>query len=214
MARTKNNCITYGTSGKLGNLLFTSDGNMRSKPNTSNRVWSPLQIVQQNRFASAKEYARMAISDPELNAFYAAKARRKHGLGAWHLAISDYCHPPKISSAYFQNFKGKPGDEVRIMAFDDFQLTEVRVSFAHATGIFEEGSAQLINFGTDWLYRMKSSVVCSPGLTVTIQARGLPGNVTAVTLEWPFDCRNEILFSPDPGRGAGKRREKSQLRER
>lgn len=214
MARNRENCITRSSSGKLGQLVFTSDDTIRSRPDTSKRVWSPRQLEQQQKMARAKEYGRMAISDPELNSFYAEKAAHKHGLGAWHLAISDYCHPPEILSANFPGFTGKQGDVVLIEVKDAYKVTEVAVSFADTCGLQECDLSQEVNFRYCWKYTLKSDIECVPGMSVTLQAKDLPGNITSKTLHWPFDCRETIRFTHAGKPASVKKREKSQLRPR
>jgi hypothetical protein len=213
MANNRNNVITHGSSGKMGNAVFTLDGKMRSKPDISKRVWSPSQKEHLGLFERAKEYARMAISDPELNDYYAAKAKRKHGLGAWHLAIKDFCSPPRILAAEFRRFTGKSGDELYITANDDFEIAGVSVAVFSQEGILlEEGNASECEFRINWLYRLKSDINLVRGLNVTISAKDLPGNMASATLIWPFECDREILISDESLPGSAKKKLKSQLR--
>jgi hypothetical protein len=213
MANNRNNVITHGSSGKMGNAVFTADGKMRSKPDISKRVWSPSQKEHLSLFEKAKEYARMAISDPELNDFYAAKAKRKHGLGAWHLAIKDFCNPPEILAAEFRGFTGKSGDELYITAIDDFEIAGVSVAFFSSGGIIlQEGTADICEFSIKWMYTLKSDIQLVQGLSITISAKDLPGNITSVELAWPFECGKEIRFTPASPPASSKIRQKSQLR--
>jgi len=43
MARTRNNIVIRGLSGKLGQLVILSDGHIRTRPDVSKRVWSERQ---------------------------------------------------------------------------------------------------------------------------------------------------------------------------
>lgn len=213
MANTKHNCLTRGTSGKLGDLTFCSNGQMRSRPDFSKRVLSLLQKDQGKRFLKAIDYAKMATTDPELNDFYARKAANKPGLGAWHLAISDYCRAPQIFTADFREFSGKSGDSIIIRAYDEYIVTEVMVSLVSPEGIIlDEGMGSVCNFDDEWSYSFKSDVDLVPGLSFAISARDLPGNITTVSLTWPFDCRKIIEFEQPILPGTAKKRQKSQLR--
>ena len=215
MARTRGNAITNGTSGKFGNVVFTADGKMRSRPDTSNRVWSPLQRAHLERVERAKEYARMAISDPELNDFYAQKAARKHGLGAWHMAISHFMHDPVIYSANFMDFHGSPGDLIRVEAIDRFEVAEVMMSFISPEGIIlEEVIGTRPGHRSCWVCEINSDIELVPGLQFFFRARNLPGNTGSATLMWPFDLSVPVLFSPAGNQGSRRKREKSQLRTR
>ena len=213
MASTRNNCITRNSSGKIGNMVLTHDGYMRSRPDHSKRVLSTLQQAHCNRFEEALAYARMAISDPVLNEFYAQKATRKHGLGAWHLAINDYCNPPEVFSAEFRKFNGTSGNEIYIAAYDKYKVTGIMVSFTSPGGmIIEEGTADQHKFEYRWVYTLKSDIELVSGLSVAISAKDLPGNITRVSLVWPFECDKEISFPFTHMPGVGKNRQKSQLR--
>jgi plastocyanin len=168
-----------------------------------------LQKEHLNRIEEAKEYARRAISDPVLNDFYAAKAARKKGIGAWHMAIKDFYYPPKILDADFRDFTGRCGDTVRFTAHDKFKVVSTRVIFATAAGIvLEEGDGdESYVFRT---YVLKKDIELMPGDTVTFHATDLPGNLASVELTWPFNCREVIKFE-NKVQGRTKRT-KSQLR--
>lgn len=212
MARTRNNCVTTHTSGKLGHTVFTIDGTMRSRPDVNKRVWSPLQKEHLTRIEEAKEYARMAISDPALNEFYAERAARKHGLGAWHLAIRDYYYPPVIHSVNFHDFKGRRRDTVRIYALDNFKVAAAKMKFTSPEGIIpDEGNGFEEELHGDWIYILKSDIELAAGLRVAIQVWDLPGNQTTEELMWPFKCDTEIFFEKESP-PSSKKRTKSQLR--
>ncbi len=213
MARTKNNCITYGSSGKMGHVVFTVDGRMRPKPDISRRVWTQPQKLHLERVEESKRYGRWAICDPELNEFYARKAADKHGLGAWHMAISDYFHPPEIMSADFRNVNRTKGRNIIICATDNFEVKKVMVSFiSPASEILENGHADRESGHFAWNYRLKSDIGFVPGLSVFIRAMDVAGNITMVTLTWPFDCQNLVNFALPNVLQSGKKRLKSQLR--
>lgn len=199
--------------GKKGRVLVAPVIPKGSGPNVSQRTWSPLQKEHLTRIEEAKDYARRAISDPVLNEYYAEKALRKKGIGAWHLAIKDYYHPPEILDAYFMAFTGKSGDIVQFTALDNLKVAATRVIFTSADGIvLDEGEG---TGGVDNVfckYVLKVDIELVPGLTVTIQATDLPGNMTSVELTWPFQCGSVIEFKRNyKGR---KKRVKSQLRTR
>ncbi len=171
-----------------------------------------MQQEHGNRFLEAISFARMAIRDPELNAFYAKKAEKKDGLGAWHMAIRDYMNPPRIYWASFINFKGKRNDEIIVDAYDLFRVEEVAVSFMLPDGC-PAGELQVEHEEwTDWKFRLVSDITCTPGMTVTIRATDLPGNSVTEILTWPFDTRERIEFMPVEGLLSKGKRKKSQLR--
>jgi hypothetical protein len=186
---------------------------MRSRPETSKRGWSIAQKEHLSRFEKAKEYARKAISDPVLNEIYAKKAARKHGLGAWHLAISDYCHPAEINSVNFSDCRGKTGDEIIITVFDKYEVTGMKIVITSPVGmLLEEGAAKRPLFDFRWKYTLKSEIELVPDLKITISVTDLPGNITSENLVFPFEYNKEMLFPGTHIPGASVKRRKSQLR--
>lgn len=75
MARSRENMITGTYSGVVGPVVLTKDGNMRKRPDFSGRKLSPKQMDHLSRMEEAKRYGRMAVSDPEMNSWYASLAK-------------------------------------------------------------------------------------------------------------------------------------------
>jgi hypothetical protein len=214
MARTKNNCITNGTSGKIGTMVLTVDGNMRSRPDVSGRVWSPLQKLHLERLEESKRYGRWAISDPEMNEFYARKAAKKHGLGAWHLAISDYYYPPVIVSADFRNVMIETERRIHICTSDNMEVVKVIISFiSPATGLLENHHAEMESERPfRWCCHLHHTTEFFPGLVVLIRAMDHAGNITSTRLTWPFNCEDVIKFGQCGVQEPKTKHLKSQLR--
>ncbi len=93
MARVKNNYVTKGFSGKLGNdLIFKTYrfGTVASKyPDMSKVKLSARQKKTNRNFAEAVGYARSVIADTSLKKAYEKKAK-KSGRTIYHLALSDF----------------------------------------------------------------------------------------------------------------------------
>ncbi|MFZ4521829.1 MAG: hypothetical protein ACOYNC_08995 [Bacteroidales bacterium] len=212
MSVFKSNRFTVSQSRKPGKVIVTTlpptDTVRSSKPKT----WSPAQKEHLNRVEAAKEFARMAISDPELNAYYAEKARRLNGIGAWHIAISDYYYPPWIHRADFHDFSGKMGSMVTIEAYDNYEVKGVNMKIASAAGvILSEIEATPGPYKIGWVCKLDADIDLFPGSVITLGARDIPGNITRVELTWPFDSNRDIYFESKLKKGS-RRGEKSQLR--
>ena len=93
MAQSKNNIITHGLSGKVGDLLVFRSWNgktiVASKP--AERTGEPSEAQKQNqkRFQEAILYAKAAIADPDTKAAY--KAAAAEGQTPYNVAVADLC---------------------------------------------------------------------------------------------------------------------------
>jgi hypothetical protein len=83
MAKSKNNVITHGLSGKVGNLLIfrqvdgqTIVSKVPAPPKTSREK----QTAHRKRFQQAVLYAKVTISSPETEELYKAAATKKKKL--------------------------------------------------------------------------------------------------------------------------------------
>jgi len=213
MARTRTNAITAGYSGIFDNAVMTIDRKLRSKPDVSKRVWSPKQKAHLERVERAKEFGRMAISDPVLNEHYARIAENKHGLGAWHIAISDCYNLPVIQMADFRNILSLHGSRQISCSVNKSDLKEVKIYLFSPMGeLLEEGTANQLYSADDWHCELIAHIEPVHGLTVTLRAMDIPGNVASVTVVYPFDCLKPIQFGTDPIVASKCKRKKSQLR--
>ena len=77
MAESKNNVVTFGLRGKIGDLLVfrQKDGKtIVSKRPERTKGWSEKQIAQRRRFKSGVIYAKGAIEAPETQEIYSSVA--------------------------------------------------------------------------------------------------------------------------------------------
>jgi hypothetical protein len=86
MAKSRNNVITYGLSGKVDDILIfrQRDGQtiVAKVPNQS-KTLSEEQIKIRKRFQRATIYAKGAIADPELKELYEAETKKQKGMTAY-----------------------------------------------------------------------------------------------------------------------------------
>ena len=93
MAKVMLDPLFAGLSGTMGDLVFKRTRNGQTivcqRPRKSNAEPSPAQKAQRERFKLAGAYAKAALADPDLRAFYEERAE-KEGQSAFALARTDY----------------------------------------------------------------------------------------------------------------------------
>jgi hypothetical protein len=180
MAKSKNNVVTRGLSGKIGNMLvFRQMGGetiVSTMPQQSSVV-TEKQLAHRKRFQQAVLYGTTAIESPETKELYetaAAKEKRK----PFNVAVADFFHAPDIDSIDISEYSGKVGDRIRIIATDDFAVKSVTVRISNADGsLVEEGEATQ-SVGTLWIYTATQNNENLDGDKIVVIASDLPGNLT------------------------------------
>jgi hypothetical protein len=180
MAKQKRNVVTHGLSGMVGGMLVfrqTASGTViQSPPRTSGNA-TPAQLAHQRKFQRAILYSTGVVSDPEMEAAYAAKA--KPGQTARNVAVADFFHAPDISNIDLSGYKGRAGDVIRIEVTDDFAVRAVKVVISNADGLpIEEGYAVQEATGYEWTYRATANNESRKGDRIEIFASDTPGNIS------------------------------------
>lgn len=178
MAKVKNNIVTEGLSGKLGDrIVFRQKAGktiVAVKPQMPEER-SEAQINHAQRFREASQYAVEALKDPNVRAGYAARA--KAGQSAYNVALADYLTLPDISLVDFSLYDGKKGSQLRIRVSDDHLVSDVQVSIYSPDGtLLEQGSATPMLNGVDWAYTTQIASTEVQGNRLLIRATDLPGN--------------------------------------
>jgi hypothetical protein len=180
MAKSKNNVVTFGLSGKIGDLLiFSQRGGKTIVSKITQRVDNPSekQKEQRRKFQQAVIYGRIALADPDAKAAYQASAPK--GQTAYNVAIADMFRAPDIETIDFSGYTGKAGDTVRIVVKDDFLVKEVRLSIVNDDGtLVEEGNAASDPSGHVWIYTATQTNANLSGDKITVTVSDLPGNQT------------------------------------
>ena len=184
MAKSKNNVITHGLSGLIGDLLvFRQRANktiVADRPKPFSKPPTTVQLGIQSRFKKAAQYAKTAILDPLLKAGYQAVARL--GQSAFNRAFKDYQLAPEFDEDInLSGYTGAIGDEINVSVIDDFQVIGVKVKIMNAdTSLLEEGDAIQSANGLDWIYTTTAVNAGVPGSTIIFTASDLPGNQTVL----------------------------------
>ena len=182
MAESKNNVITHGLSGKLGDLIVFRNWNgktiVANKPSPRTSELSQAQKEHQKHFQEATIYGKAALTDPTTKAGYEAAA--SDGETAYNVSVADFFHAPNIDEINVSKYTGKIGDTITVKATDDFKVTEVSVAIYNADGSeVEHGLAVQSANGVDWVYTATADNDSLDGDKIVVQASDLPGHITA-----------------------------------
>jgi hypothetical protein len=136
MAIIKDNILTEGLSGMIGNVIVfrqlrgkTIIANRPSRP----RFQSELQRENRLRFREASAFAKQAMQDPETKERYRIKARKLKLPNAYTAALTDYMRKP---AATVVKYKGGSGGSITIMAAKKgFSIASVTVTTMTTQGI-------------------------------------------------------------------------------
>ena len=176
MAKSLNNIVMHGASGKLGNQIVFRQGKggqtiIAVKP-AAGRTFTPTQLTHQEAFRYAIAYAKSAKEEPT----YLTKAQGTT-MSAFNAAVADWFNKPEVLEINTENWTGATGETIRVKAQDDTQVTKVHVQIVDADGsIYEEGDAVQAD-GLWWDYTTTTSVEGNPSsATVKATAHDLPGN--------------------------------------
>lgn len=104
-------------------------------------------------------------------------ARAKAGQTPYNVALADCMTAPDISGVDLGLYNGAKGSQLLLKVSDDHMVAEVRVSIYDAQGaLLEEGTAELHENGTDWVYTTQKQNARLSGSKLRISASDLPGN--------------------------------------
>jgi hypothetical protein len=184
MARIKFNGLVSEVRGGVGGLVVRKKGSkftLSDKPDMSGIEPSAAQLDQRTLFARAVAFAKMAIEDPALRAFYEPIAQQRE-LTVYALAIGDFLGRPSLQPFDLSGYRGRAGDAIVIQAVDDIGLAGLAVKILAQDGtLIEQGNA--VEIGTRsgyWTYTATVPVVF--GSSVFIEAEGADHAGTKVKL--------------------------------
>jgi hypothetical protein len=128
-------------------------------------------------FRDANTWAKNKLKEPGMKELYSKGINSKLS-NAHTVAVCDKLHPPVIHYINVEKFRGAVGDEIRVKATDDFQVTEVELSIMNGNGkIIEKGAA--VPYGRNhsiWIYTVKVTNPSPVGTVITATAYDRPGN--------------------------------------
>ena len=179
MAKVRLNPILEQLRGRVGELVFKRYGGrviVARKPDFEGQEWSEAQKAHRERFRQAALYGKMVMADAETKAIYeeAAKAR---GKPVFSLTVADFFNAPTIDEVDLSSYTGSVGDEIVIVARDDFGVAEVGVSLADGDGNpIESGEAVESPAGSGrWVYAASAAVGAGTTVRIAVTAADRPG---------------------------------------
>lgn len=181
MAKVRNNVMVRGLSGSFGDqMVIRVDKAGRTivsnKPEfDENRVFTPTQQAQQEKFREASVYAREAKDQ----AIYAEKAEGTP-LNPYNVALADWFHTPEVKEIDLSAWTGLAGQTIRIRAMDDVKVTEVMVAIANEADTVLEQGAAVEGENSWWTYTTREDL---DGMVpkVLVTAKDLPGHTAQMT---------------------------------
>lgn len=180
MAKVRNNVIIRGLSGSLGDQVVIKIDKagrtiVSNKPEfNENRVFTPAQQAQQEKFREARLYATNA----QAQIIYKEKAEGTTKTPA-NIAMADWFHPPEIKEINLSEWTGQAGQCIRVQVLDDVQVQKVSIVITNESDVvLEQGMAEPEDGGW-WIYRTTAPASGNPQVFVT--AEDLPGHTTEMT---------------------------------
>ncbi len=181
MAIVKNNIVTQGLSGKLGDTLVfrqRADKTIVAKaPIARGPHGTEPQLAARHTFQMASVYGKAISADPVTKAPY--QAATKEGQTAYNIAVADFFLAPDIQEIDISAYNGQPGDIIKVRATDDFKVKSVKVSIENEDGtLLEEGNAKQEGDSEEWIYTATLINTTLAGDKITITATDNPDNMT------------------------------------
>jgi len=153
MAESKNNVLTHGLAGLVGDMIvFRNRGGktfVSAKPKVRTGESTEGQKQQQGRFQEAILYAKTAIADPAKKESY--NDATTGGQSAYNVAVADFFHAPEIKEINVSGYTGKKGDTIKVKVTDDFKVTQVSVAIYNADGSEVEHGLAVPANGVEWI---------------------------------------------------------------
>ena len=175
----KDNILTEGYSGRIGNLIFRRWGKktvISMVPDYSDRKWSKAQKENRKRFRDAMAYSRKTLADPERRMFYRKRAKGMQTV--WNVAVADYMKKPEIREVDLSKYRGKKGDTIRVKAHDNYSVAAVIVTILNAQG-FELESGLAVNSLREgcWIYKVMAPIPEWEKGRIVVRVTDSPGNI-------------------------------------
>lgn len=143
---------------------------------------SEAQVVQQERFKEAVSFAKSALANPALRAFYEPIAVERE-ISVYALAIADFLNTPDFKPLDLSSYQGRVGDTIVIRVNDDIGMADVDVKITSQTGtLIETGKA--VEEGTrsgKWIYTTTAPVTLGSDIFIEVNGTDHAGTKTKIS---------------------------------
>lgn len=157
MAKSKDNVVMQGASGRIGrNLVFRQRGDQTIIAKTpripTDRVMTAKQVAVQYKFYDATQYAKSVMLDDDLKAEY--KSKTNVNQSAYNLAFRDYFKDPELRRVDDRTYEGEVGNKISFLVKDVMVLRSLSVEILDdQDAVIESGAAVLKDKSdSEWLY--------------------------------------------------------------
>lgn len=149
---------------------------MKMKTKKTDVVPTEGMVKHRQKFARAANYAKNILLVPDMQAAYALKSRK--GLPAFQVALTDFMLPPSVTVIDVNDYSGMVGDQIHVVAYDDFAVADVTVTIQDSSGVVvEKGHCVLNPLTSNFDYTATVQVSNLMGVMIIAQARDYPGHV-------------------------------------
>jgi hypothetical protein len=179
MSKVKLNPILEMIRGQIGDLVFKRYGDeviISRKPDLEGVEPTAAQQAIRERFRQAALYGKMVMADPEAKALYEEAARAK-GQPLFSLMVADFLNAPSVDLVDLAGYTGAIGDEIVILASDDFDVVGVSLSLTDAGGNPIE-SGQAVETPADsgrWVYAATAAAPTGTTVRIAVTVADRPG---------------------------------------
>jgi hypothetical protein len=159
---------------------------MAKRPDCSKVIKSPAQLENQKKFAKAVRSSKTLKNNPQRFEYYNKKKKKKKYLSAYHAAMSDFMTRPKVKKVDLTNYRGQPGNVIKILAWDNFRVETVNVMILNDKGQLIERCAavsKLYSGNTEWEYKATVENIDYKSSRILVQVKDLPGNVVEAEVD-------------------------------
>lgn len=181
MPRIKRNTLIKGASGNYrGEYVYKVRGDetfIAAMPERDpNREKTENEKAFRRKSNAARAYARAAIADPLIKAFYEKKVSKTNS--AFNVAFRDFQTYPTVDEIVTATYTGALGSKISVFADDDCEVTGVVVSIVSAAGVLiEEGPAVFDAFeGGAWIYTTTQNNPVLAGSKIKATAKDRPSH--------------------------------------
>jgi hypothetical protein len=181
MAKSRYNVVMHGSSGIVGDLLMFSQRFGKTyfgKIPVRNAAPTATQLAAREKFSKAVQYAKVALTNPEIKKLY--EQRASGDTRAYNLAIADFFQAPAIREIITATYNGAVGSRLELYVTDDTAVSSVEVAITAPDGsLIEKGNALQEENSPKWLYAATAVNSSLAGSKITVTAKDLPGNVAS-----------------------------------